>query len=111
MGVSSRRLARVLHRHLSEHGLLSFLSLLRAFRLHVIKRNFKWGGFEIIFEACLVGENGCFGQKGADCHSASSAEAVRKQCGSSAEAVRKQCGSSAEAVRKQCGSSAEAVRR
>ena len=25
------RLARVLHRHLSEHGLLSFLSLLGAF--------------------------------------------------------------------------------
>ena len=39
MDVSSRRLARVLHRHLAEHGLLSFLSLLRAFRLHVIKRN------------------------------------------------------------------------
>ena len=33
------RLARVLHRPLAEHGLLSFLSLLRAFRLHVIKRN------------------------------------------------------------------------
>ena len=28
---SSRRLARVLHRLLAEHGLLSFLSLLRAF--------------------------------------------------------------------------------
>ena len=39
MGVSSRRLARVLHRHLAEHGLLSFLSLLRAVRLNVIKRN------------------------------------------------------------------------
>ena len=39
MDVSSRRLARVLHRLLAEHGLLSFLSLLRAFRLHVIKRN------------------------------------------------------------------------
>ena len=39
MDVSSRRLARVLHRHLAEHGLLSFLSLLGAFRLHVIKRN------------------------------------------------------------------------
>ena len=31
MGVSSRRLALVLHRHLSEHGLLSFLSFLGAF--------------------------------------------------------------------------------
>ena len=39
MDVSSRRLARVLHRLLAEHGLLSFLSLLRAFRLHVITRN------------------------------------------------------------------------
>ena len=39
MDVSSRRLARVLHRQLAEHGLLSFLSLLGAFRLHVIKRN------------------------------------------------------------------------
>ena len=38
MDVSSRRLARVLHRHLAEHGLLSFLSLLGTFRLHVIKR-------------------------------------------------------------------------
>ena len=39
MDVSSRRLALVLHRHLAEHGLLSFLSLLRAFLLNVIKRN------------------------------------------------------------------------
>ena len=39
MDVSSRRLAPVLHRHLAERGLLSFLRLLRAFRLHVIKRN------------------------------------------------------------------------
>ena len=39
MDVSSLRLARVLHRHLAEHGLLSFLSLLGAFRLHVIQRN------------------------------------------------------------------------
>ena len=39
MDVSSRRLARVLHRLLAEHGLLSFLSLLRAFPLNVIKRN------------------------------------------------------------------------
>ena len=39
MDVSSQRLAPVLHRHLSERGLLSFLRLLRAFRLHVIKRN------------------------------------------------------------------------
>ena len=39
MDVSSRRLAHVLHRHLAEHGLLSFLSLLRAFRLNAIKRN------------------------------------------------------------------------
>ena len=31
MDVSSWRLARVLHRHLAEHGLLSFLSLLGAF--------------------------------------------------------------------------------
>ena len=37
--VSSRRLALVLHRHLAEHGLLSFLSLLRAFLLNVIQRN------------------------------------------------------------------------
>ena len=44
MDVSSRRLARVLHRHLAEHGLLSFLSLLRAFRLNVIKRNQVAGG-------------------------------------------------------------------
>ena len=39
MDVSSRRLALVLHRHLAEHGLLSFLSLLRAFLPNVIKRN------------------------------------------------------------------------
>ena len=39
MDVSSRRLALVLHRHLAEHGLLSFLSLLRAFLLNAIKRN------------------------------------------------------------------------
>jgi len=39
MDVSSRRLARVLHRHLAERILLSFLSLLGAFRLHVFKRN------------------------------------------------------------------------
>ena len=31
MDVSSRRLALVLHRHLAERGLLSFLRLLRAF--------------------------------------------------------------------------------
>ena len=31
MEVSSQRLAHVLHRHLAEHGLLSFLSLLGAF--------------------------------------------------------------------------------
>ena len=41
MDVSSRRLALVQHRHLPAHGLLSFLSLLRAFLLlvTVIKRN------------------------------------------------------------------------
>ena len=39
MDVSSRRLALVLHRHLAECGLLSFLRLLRAFLLHAIKRN------------------------------------------------------------------------
>ena len=39
MDVSSRRLALVLHRHLPTHGLLSFLSLLRAFLLNAIKRN------------------------------------------------------------------------
>ena len=39
MDVSSRRLALVLHRHLAERGLLSFLSLLGAFLLNVIKRN------------------------------------------------------------------------
>ena len=39
MDVSSRRLALVQHRHLPAHGLLSFLSLLRAFLLNVIKRN------------------------------------------------------------------------
>ena len=39
MEVSSRRLALVLHRHLAEHGLLSFLGLLRAFSLNVMKRN------------------------------------------------------------------------
>jgi len=38
MDVSSRRLAHVLHRLLAERGLLSFLSLLSAFRLNVIKR-------------------------------------------------------------------------
>ena len=37
--VSSRRLALVLLRLLAEHGLLSFLSLLGAFLLKVIKRN------------------------------------------------------------------------
>ena len=39
MDVSSRRLAFVLHRHLAEHGLLSFLTLLGAFLLNAIKRN------------------------------------------------------------------------
>ena len=39
MDVSSRLLALMLHRHLSEHGLLSFLSFLRAFLRNVIKRN------------------------------------------------------------------------
>ena len=40
MEVSSQRLAHVLHRHLAERGLLSFLSFLGAFfKLHVIKRN------------------------------------------------------------------------
>ena len=39
MDVSSRRLALVVHRHLAERGLLSFLRLLGAFRLHVTKRN------------------------------------------------------------------------
>ena len=39
MDVSSRRLALVLHRHLAEHGLLSFLSLLSAFSLTGINRN------------------------------------------------------------------------
>ena len=39
MDVSSRRLALLLHRHLAERGLLSFLRLLRAFQLNAIKRN------------------------------------------------------------------------
>ena len=39
MDVSSRRLALVLHRHLAKHGLLSFLSLLRAFQLKLITAN------------------------------------------------------------------------
>ena len=39
MDVSSRRLAPVQHRHLPARGLLSLLSLLRAFLLTVIKRN------------------------------------------------------------------------
>ena len=39
MEVSSRRLARVLHRHLAEHGLLSLISFLSAFLLTGIKRN------------------------------------------------------------------------
>ena len=40
MDISSWRLALVLHRHLAERGLLSFLRLLLgAFQLHVIKRN------------------------------------------------------------------------
>ena len=38
MDVSSRRLVLVLHRHLAERGLLSFLRLLRAFWL-LTKRN------------------------------------------------------------------------
>ena len=50
-------------------------------------------------------------QRGADCHSASSAEAVRKQCGSSAEAVRKSCGSSAEVMRNGCGGNSEKLRK
>ena len=37
--VSSRRLVLVQHRHLPAHGLLSFIRLLRAFLLNVIKRN------------------------------------------------------------------------
>ena len=37
MDVSYRRLALVLHRHLSERGLLLFLRLLRAVQLHAIK--------------------------------------------------------------------------
>ena len=36
MDVSPRRLARVLHRHLAEHGLLSFLGLLWSL---LLKRN------------------------------------------------------------------------
>ena len=39
MEVSSRRLAIVQHRHLPARGLLSLISLLRAFPLNVIKRN------------------------------------------------------------------------
>ena len=39
MDVSTRRLALVLHHHLAEHGLLSFLSLLGAFLRNVLKRN------------------------------------------------------------------------
>ena len=40
MGVSSRRLAPVKHRHLAARGLLSLFGLLRrAFLLNVIKRN------------------------------------------------------------------------
>ena len=39
MDVSFRRLALVQHRHLPAHGLLSFIRLLRAFRLNVVKRN------------------------------------------------------------------------
>ena len=50
-------------------------------------------------------------QRGPDCHSASSAEAVRKQCGSSAEAVRKSCGSSAEVMRNGCGGNSEQLRK
>ena len=44
MDFSPRRPARVLHRHLAERGLLSFLGLLRAVRLHVIKRNQGFSG-------------------------------------------------------------------
>ena len=43
MDVSSRRLALVLHRHLAEHGLLSFLNFLGAFLLHVTLRNLYVG--------------------------------------------------------------------
>ena len=39
MDVSSWRLALVQHRHLPARGLLSLISLLRAFPLNVIKRN------------------------------------------------------------------------
>ena len=39
MDISSRRLALVQLRHLAERGLLSFLRLLSAFLLNVIKRN------------------------------------------------------------------------
>ena len=38
MDVSSRCLALVQHRYLAERGLLSFLRLLGAFQLNVIKR-------------------------------------------------------------------------
>ena len=39
MDVSSRRLAPVQHRHLPARGLLSLLSLLRAFLLNIIKKS------------------------------------------------------------------------
>ena len=39
MDISSRRLALVRLRHLSERGLLSFFRSLRAFLLNAIKRN------------------------------------------------------------------------
>ena len=50
-------------------------------------------------------------QRAPDCHSASSAEAVRKQCGSSAGAVRKSRGSSAEVMRNGCGGNSEKMRK
>ena len=59
MEVSSQRLAHVLHRHLAEHGLLSFLSLLRAFRLHVIKRNRVHGVCPARLAAFFSEERGC----------------------------------------------------
>ena len=39
-GTTTEGCQLVLHRHLAEHGLLSFLSLFGAFLLNVIKRNY-----------------------------------------------------------------------
>ena len=59
VGVSSRRLAPVQHRHLPARGLLSLFSLLRAFLLNVIKRNQAAGTVECEVQAGASDAEGC----------------------------------------------------